>query len=382
MGCPQRFVLFTLGTVDDKNELLGELRDDYLAFVDVCRSPVAGVSAYSKRLARSCFMMPVVRSMVARALKSEWRFVPELEVYAKMLYEGIGNSGVIEDCAQRIRTNEPKNGVMNLCHAYCVPVLSELVELHKHQGPGDCSLEHLPKNVSKKQLPDGAYRAKRRNCTLTDCTDIVSTKSPSWATIAPESMPALSLDNIVWRHLSATQDWDCMKLLWKGCLLGTGTVVELEDKDVWGLSLGRIPQSDAIAVWPLRKLVPLSGDESVRVFVFDTVQSPQDIRWVVVSDWSNFEVFDTRWVGPRQCVRLTGDGFIALVSDKEPVPLPTYAAHKCFLDLATKNKKIHNPSTNTSNKSPRVASKSPPNQWMPKKNNHSRNALNKKIMGV
>ena len=153
MGWPHRCALFTTGTVAEKNNLLEELRADYAAFIAVSESPVAGMAIYRNRLARSCFLMPVVRSMVARGLKSDWTFTVDMDVYGRMLFEGIGNSGIIENCAQRIRMNEPKNGVMTLSHAYRVPVLSELIELHKHEGPGDCSLEHLPRNVRAKQLP-------------------------------------------------------------------------------------------------------------------------------------------------------------------------------------------------------------------------------------
>ena len=70
-------------------------------------------------------------------------------------------------------------------------------------------------------------------------------------------MPALALDNIIFRNLASTQRWGDMKLLWKGCLLGSGAVVRRLGADSWGLSLGKVPRADAIAVWPLRRLVPL-----------------------------------------------------------------------------------------------------------------------------
>ena len=113
MGWPQQLAMLAhLAPVEVRKAGVLLLRRGCEAFAHVATHGMSKSADIRKRVQRSPFMQPVVRSMVAHAMRDSWEWTDALGERAAALFRGFGNSGLCEDVAQKCRTEEPDNGVM------------------------------------------------------------------------------------------------------------------------------------------------------------------------------------------------------------------------------------------------------------------------------
>ena len=294
LGLPHRLAQFISADEAAKQQVLDLVKLDYESFCFVATSQYGGSKDYGKRVRRSPFMMPVLRSFVAKALRSNWEPTPAMQTQIEDLYGGLHNSAICEDAAQKIRQEESANGSLSLTRCWSIPVSFGLLAQHKQAELSKGSQEIMPGDPA--DPPVNLFRAKRRECSIPEVSDIASRKEPSWAHFAPGTMICGVTDLLLFRQVKSTGSFDIITSMWRSGVFQQGLLVRHVDEPDFRLSLGRLHTSEIVPCWPTRQIV---CDDCV-LFAISELSPADRIIWFIATSFSDFVVQPVEWIGPEE----------------------------------------------------------------------------------
>ena len=236
---PGLFALVASDILDEVHAGLTLLRSHYKAFLDA-QLHMTKSHFVKKVVAASPFQWTVMEDIANFSVapdhhSNEWR-LGRLRSYAKALFSSWGQTKVVEDCFQRMRTREEgdtRSKIHNSLAYWSMPNEMKTIELHDRDSLDPDDLPELMCNETK--VPKTVFDAKHHELSVDGTEDIMKTNC--WPTFSAQSAQfqyatSVFLDLINHKASAATTDdernavWASSSCVWRGVLFSQGMVVK------------------------------------------------------------------------------------------------------------------------------------------------------------
>ena len=345
---PGLFALVASDILDEVHAGLTLLRSHYKAFLDAqlhmtkskCLKKVVDASPFQRTV-----MEDIANLSVAPDHHSnEWR-LGRLRSYAKALFSSWGQTKVVEDCFQRMRTREEgdtRSKIHNSLAYWSMSKEMKTIEFHDRDALEPDDLPELMCNETK--VPKIVFDAKHHELSVDGTEDIMKTNC--WPTFSAQSAQfqyatSVFLDLINHKASSATTDderkavWASSSRVWRGVLFSQGMVVKHATSGEYFVCIGFVGNL-LVLLWKI-EAVKIAKGKVVFAVGTGTNKNTYAISATAVS-LDDYDAIPTTIISPTHMHLVDNKrvhDFIGVVfmQTEDPLPIMVWAARNCFWKL-------------------------------------------------
>ena len=291
-------------------------------------------------------MEEIALFMISPTDLSEDEVSQRLQEYARDIYSSLGQTKIIEDTFQKMRTRESTDTRNKAHHPLTYWTMAKAmgtIEAHGRDAVQPVGV-HDECDIHKKFCKDN-FNTKKWDMTIDNGEAIMDRQT--WPSFSPLSAQFHYGSSEFLAQLHANMDaphdsqpWENASRCWRGVLFQRGLIVMRQDSADYFVSLGMM-ETLMVGLWRVKPMVVHSGGpDSDSDLCFVVGSGDKDFTndlptWVNPIDMDSFDAVPTRVISPINLWLRNGKrkaihhGVVYLKTD-EPLPLMTLAAQKCF----------------------------------------------------
>ena len=328
---PGQLVLFSSEDGAERERAWKRMRSDYEIFLKVVELGKT-MPFYRKAAAMSPFKTVIVAEVAEAVLgatdETRAPLAECLREYTKLLFEGFGQTKVVEDSFQVLRDRESRdvcNKILHILRQLACLVDGGTLEKHKRKQVEVVVKDSKPSEVTAADL--NASKASPK-------VDLDSLrKRATWPTFSAQSFQNVASLLSLQRHCSAAGQLDQMHLSWKVSLLPRQSVV-LTRTGEHLLVLGTTANVLCAAAWSLTERATKAGPH---FSLAAGVGGPSPARWIGLLAWDEVQVVPVEVVSPMHQYASGGawhaGGGISWRQTRPSESVLEFAARHCFWEL-------------------------------------------------
>lgn len=334
-GWPSKLCLFTHPEEATRNAALADFLTKTEIFAEIKGRPEA---FWKKAVERSPFSTVSVQQIEA-CLKLEGNQLTEMMVeWARKRGQVVSVSTASEHCFKVLRRHEEKGTNGSFSSKTAWGVLVEKQVLHTdHNYKEVAHRDELIQRGDKPYLTESTFhhRVVKRSMNF---SELVGYKDrPEWFTNNSETNMLPHCDFIIAEECMRRKDWKAASRTWLSCLAVSSTLLLRQwapagKEGAFFFSLGQ-SFGGCVVAWPAMEV---EGPGKAVGYVPKPLQSPGDVKFIVVVDPAEWEAMAFKWTPPAVQLKerkVVLNGGIVAVAMAKPEPLLRCAARACFWDL-------------------------------------------------